>query len=167
MKQNQSIVLFGPRAGVSLQTQHFPLYPLSAFLFVSAYSPFTMMLSIISHFLLPQTFFPFTIPYRASFSRQFLLSQWPSQFIFLFFISCSIILPFPTLSSTTAFLFRSSILHAPSISISTSKMFLVFARSVILSRSLHHTTLHSTQSTSLVSSIVLFQRARRKCSFSC
>ena len=58
------------------------------------------MLSIIWYLLLPQTFFPFTIPSRESFSRQFLLSQGPSQFFFLFF---SIILLSPTLSSTTAF----------------------------------------------------------------
>ena len=41
----------------------------------------------------------------------------------------------------------------------------VFAHSVVVSRSLHHTTLHSTQNTSLVSSVVLFPRARRKCFF--
>ena len=61
------------------------------------------MLSIIWYFLLPRTFFPFTIPSRASFSRQFLPSQWPSQFLFLFLISSSIILPSPTLSITIAF----------------------------------------------------------------
>ena len=84
---NQSIIVFCPRAGLSLQTQHSPLYPLLSILFVSSYSPFIIMLSIIWYLLLPRTFFPFTIPSRASFSRQFLLSQWPSQFIFLFFIS--------------------------------------------------------------------------------
>ena len=151
MKRNQSIVLFGPRAGLSLQTQHFPLYPLSAFLFVSAYSPFTMMLSIISHFLLPQTFFPFTIPYRASFSRQFLLSQWPSQFIFLFFISCSIILTSPTLSSTTAFSIlsvhftRSILLHF----FNASNRFYSFRRSVQVSAP-HNATLHTKHFTSLI-----------------
>ena len=46
----------------------------SVFLFESAYSPFIMMLSIWC-VLLPRTFFPFTIPSRASFSRQFFLSQ--------------------------------------------------------------------------------------------
>ena len=61
------------------------------------------MLSIIWYLLLPRTFFLFTMPSRASFSRQFLLSQCPSQFLFLFLISYSIILPSPTLSSTTAF----------------------------------------------------------------
>ena len=63
-----------------------------------------MMLTIIWYLLLPRTFFPFTIPSRASFSRQFLLSQWPSQFIFLFYMSSSIVLPSPTLSSKTPFL---------------------------------------------------------------
>ena len=98
------------------------------------------MLSIIWYILLPQTFFPFTIPSRASFSRQFLLSQWPSQFLFLFLIS----------------------------SIPTYQMFpVVFAHSAVMSRSLHHTTLHSTQSTSLAFFIVLFPRIHRICFSPC
>ena len=72
-----------------------------ALLFISPYSPFIIMLCII-WFLLPRTFFLFTIPSRASFSRQF-LSQWPSQYLFLLFIRSSIILPSSTPSSTTAF----------------------------------------------------------------
>ena len=79
-----------------------------------------MIFTVVSYIIiiLISTFFPFTIPSRSSFSRQFLLSQWPSQFLFLFFISSSIILPFPTLSSTTAFFIlsvhftRSILLHA-------------------------------------------------------
>ena len=54
----------------------------SAFLFVSSHSTFIIMLSIIWYLLLPRTFVPFTIPSRASFSRQFLLSQCRSQFLF-------------------------------------------------------------------------------------
>ena len=108
------------------------------------------------------------LPEHPSFSRQFLLSQWPSQFLFLFLISSSIILPSPTLSSTTAFLFCLSILHAPSLSIPTSQMLpVVFAHSVVVSMSLHHRTLHYTQKTSLVSSVVLSPRACRKCFFFC
>ena len=76
-------------------------------LFVSPYIPFTIMLSIISYFLLPRTFLPFTISPRASFSRQLLLSQCSNQFIFLFFFNFSIILPSPTLSSTTALFYFS------------------------------------------------------------
>ena len=83
----------------------------SAFIFVPSYSPFIVMLSIIWYLLLPQTFFQFIIPSRASFSRQFFLSQWPSQFLFLFLISCSIILPSPTRSSTTAFFIFLSIIY--------------------------------------------------------
>ena len=50
------------------------------------------------------------------------------------------------------FLFCLSILCAPSCSIPTSQMLPgVFAHSVVVSKSLHHTTLHSIQSTSLVS----------------
>ena len=57
----QSIIVFFPRAGLSLQTQRSPLYPLLS-LFVSSYSSFIIMLSIIWYLLLPRTFFPFTIP---------------------------------------------------------------------------------------------------------
>ena len=132
----------------------------SAFLFVSSYSPFIVMLYIIWYLVLPRTFFAFTIPYRMSFSRQILLRNWPSQFIFLSFISSSSILPSLTLSSTnTFFLFWLSILHAPSFSIAASEMLpVVFAHSVPVSNSLYHTTLHSTQRTSPASSLVLFPR---------
>ena len=103
------------------------------------------------------SFLPFIIPSRSSFSRHFLFSQCPSQFLFLFFISSSIILPSPTLSSTTAFLFCMSILHTPSFSISTSQMLpVVFAHSVVVFKFLHHTTLHSTKSTPQVSSFSSF-----------
>ena len=107
----------------------------STFLFISPYGLFIMMLSIIWFLLVTRTFFPFTIPPRASFSSQFLLSQWPRQFLFLFFISSSVILPSP--------------------------------HSVVLSKSLRITTLHSTQSTSLASFLVLLPRIRRKCFSSC
>ena len=50
------------RAGLSLQTQHTHSTLFSAFLFVSSYSPFIIILSIIWYLLLPRTFFPFTIP---------------------------------------------------------------------------------------------------------
>ena len=40
--------------------------------------------SIIWYLLLPRTLFTCTILSRASFSRQFLLRKWPSQFLFLF-----------------------------------------------------------------------------------
>ena len=49
------ITVFYPRTGFSLKTQPSPLYPLLSFLFVSAYSPFIMMLSIIWYLLLPRT----------------------------------------------------------------------------------------------------------------
>ena len=132
-----------------------------------------MFSNIIKHYLilyipLSRTFFPFTIPSRESFSRQFLLSQWPSQFLFFLFISSTIILPSSILSSTTKFfLFCLSISHAPAFSTSTYQMFpAVFAHSVVVLKSLHRTTLHSTQSISLVSSLDLFSRSRRKYLFS-
>ena len=57
------------------------------------HSPFIIILSIIGYLLLLRTFLPFTIPSRASVSRQFLLRQWSSQFRFLFYFVC----PFYTL----------------------------------------------------------------------
>ena len=113
------------------------------------------MFSIIPYFLLPRTFFPFTIPSRASFSRQFLLSQWLSQFLFLFLISSSINLPSPTLSITTAFFilsidFTLSILLHTHISNASSR-FCSFRRSVQVSAP-YNTTLHTKHFTSLFSS---------------
>ena len=105
--------------GLSLQTQHSPLYPLLSLPLRICIQSIIMMLSITWYLLLPRTFFPFIIPSRASFSRQFLLSQWPS------------------LSSTT-FLFCLSIFHAQSFSIFTSQtLSVVFAHSVVMSKSLH------------------------------
>ena len=77
------------------------------------------------------------------------------------------LLPFShSFQQSCIFLFCLSTLDAPSLSIPTSQMLpVVFAHSAIVSRSLHHTTLHSTQNTSLVSSVVLFTRARGKCFF--
>ena len=124
----------------------------SAFLFLYSYSPFIIRLSIIWYILLPRTFFPFTIPSRASFSRQFLLSQWPSQFLSIFFISFSILLPSPTLSSTTAlFLFCLSILQR-SIFLhvhiwNASSRFCSFCNSVLTS-ALCNATLHTRYFTS-------------------
>ena len=45
--------------------------------------------------------------------------------------------------------------------------FLPITIAVVVPRSLHLTILHVTQNTSLVSSVVLFPRARRKCFFFC
>ena len=113
---NQSITVSCPRIGLSLQTEPSPFYPLLSL-------PFRIFIQPIYHkfvyHLISSTanFLPFIIASRASFSRQLLLSQWPSQFLFLFFISFSIILPPPTLSSTTAFFIlsvhfiRSILLH--------------------------------------------------------
>ena len=94
--------MFCPRIGLSLQTEPSPLYPLLSL-------PFRIFIQSIYrkvayHLIFsPANFLPFTIPSRAFFSWQFLLSQWPNQFLFLFFISSCIILPSPTISRTTAF----------------------------------------------------------------
>ena len=154
--------MFCPRAGLSLQTQHSPLYSLLRL--PPSYSSFIIMLSIIWYILLPRTFFSFTIPSRACFSKQFLLSQWPSQFLFLFFISYRIVLPFPTLSSTTEFFIfsvhftRPILLH---IHISNaSSRFCSFRRTVQVSAP-YNATLHTMHFTSpLLSS---FSKVSRKC----
>ena len=89
---------------------------------------------------------------RASFSRQVLLSQWPSQFLFFFLISSNIILPSPTLSSKTAFFIlsvhfiRSILLHTH-IS-NASSCFCLFRRGVQVSAS-YNTALHTKHFTSL------------------
>ena len=89
---------------------------------------------------------------KGYFSRQFHVSQGSSQFIFLFFISYSIILPSPTVSTTTAFLFCLSILHAPFFSISTisnaCSRFCSFRRRVQVSAP-YNATLHTKHFTSL------------------
>ena len=70
---------------------------------------------------------------------------------------------------TTEFFILSVQFTAPTFSISTSQMLpLVFVHSVVVSTSLHLTTLHSTQSTSLASFLVFFfPRVRRKFFSSC
>ena len=113
---------------------------------------------MIQYLLLPRTFFPFSIPSRASFSRHFLVSQRLSQFLFLFFINFSFIRLSPTLSSTPDLFILSVHFRRSTLSISTSQMLpVVFAQSVIVSKSLDHKTLHSRGSTSLASSLVLFR----------
>ena len=122
-----------------------------------------MMLSIVWFLLQPRTFFPFTIPSRAFLNIQFLLSQWPSQFLFLFFISSSIIFLSLNISSITAFFLlsvhftRFIVLH---IHISNaSSCFCSFRRSVQVSAP-YKATLHIKNCTSLFRSS--FPKARRK-----
>ena len=119
---NQSII--GSAQGLifhcKLSILHSTLF--SAFLFVSPYSPFVKMLSIIWYLLLQRTFFTFTIPSRESFSRQFLLSQWPSQFYYSSLSVPALLFLLPLCLAQLHFLFCLSILHAPSFSIYTSQM---------------------------------------------
>ena len=60
---NQSIIVFCPRVHCKLSIFHSTVF--SAFLFVSSYSPFIIMFSIIWYLLLPRNLFPCTIPSRA------------------------------------------------------------------------------------------------------
>ena len=132
----QAIIVFCSRAGVSLQTRHSPLYPLlSLSLRICTLS---ICHNVVYHLIYSSALNIFAVYH--SFSRQFLLTQWPSQFLFLFFISSSIL--FPLFLAQQHFPFCLSILHAPFFSISTSQILpAVFAHSVVVSRSLHHTTL--------------------------
>ena len=146
--------MFCPRTGLSLKTQHFPLYPLLSL-------PFRMFIQSIYHNVVYHlisfsavNFLPVYIPSRTFFCRQFLLSQWPGQFLLLIFNS----LLLPLFLAQLHFLFCLSILHSPSFSISTPQMLPVaFANSVVMSKSLYHTTLHSTKGTLLASSLVFSQ----------
>ena len=148
------------------QTQHSPLYPLFRL-------PFRIFLQSIYHnvgyHLISSSASNFLLIYHTFQSIfQFLLSQWPSQFLFLSLISSSIIFPTPTLSSTTALFIlsvhftRNILLH---IHISTaSSCFRSFRRRVQVSAS-YNTTLYTKHFTSLFHSY--FPRARRKCFFFC
>ena len=77
-----SIIVFRPRAALSLQTQHSPLYRLLSL-------PFRICIQsnyhdVVYHLISSSdaNLLPVTILSKASFSRQFLLSQWPSNFFF-------------------------------------------------------------------------------------
>ena len=94
------------------------------------------------------------------------LASGPANFFSYSLSVPALIFLLPLFLAQLHFLFCLFILHTPSFTISTSKMLPVdFAHSVVVSRSLHHTTPHSTQNTSLVSSVVLLPRALRKCFF--
>ena len=87
---NQSIILFCPRAGLSLQTQHSPVYPLLSI-------PFRILIqsiynNVVYHLTSSAANFH---PIYHSFSMQFLLSQWPSQFLFLFLSVSTLFFPPP------------------------------------------------------------------------
>ena len=153
---NQSIIVFSPRAGLSLQTQHSPFYPLLSLPFCICIQ--SIYHNVVNHLISSSStnLLPVYLPSRASFSRQVLLSSGPVNFFSSSF------------SSSTIAFFILSILHAPSFSISTFQMLqVIFAHSITLSKSLHHTTLHSTQNTSLASSLVPYPRVHRKCFSSC
>ena len=139
----------------------------SAFPLLSSYSPFIIMLSFDILFCLElSSRLPF-LQEHPSAGTSF-LTNGPANFFFSSLSVPALFFLLPLFLAQLHFLFCLSILHAPSFSIPTSQMLpVVFSHSVVVSRSLHHTTLHSTQNTSLVSSVVLFPRVRRKCFFIC
>ena len=163
---NQSIIVFDPRAGFSLQTEHSPLYPLLRL-------PFRICIVHLSSCCLsPGIFFCSESSSRLSFLLQHpsagssFLASGPVNFFSSSLSVPALFFLLPLFLAQLHFLFCLFILHAPSFSISTSQMLpVVSVHCDVVSKSLHHTTLHSTQNTSLVSSVVLFPRARRKCNF--
>ena len=167
--KHQSIIVFCPRAGLSLQTQHSPLYPLLS-------PPFRIFIQSIYHNVVyhlissaASNFLPICHTFQSILQQAF-PSQPVSQLIsFSSALSVSaLFFLFPLFIAQLHFLFYLSILHAPSFSIPTSQMLpVVFAHSVVVYMSLHHTPLHSTHNTSIVSSVVLFPRIRRKGFFFC
>ena len=108
------------------------------------------MLLIILYLLVPRTFFPFTIPSRASFSRQFLFSQWPSQFLFLFFISPALFFLLPLFLVQLHFLFCLLHIHISNV----FSQFCSFRCSVQVSAP-YNATLHTKHFTSLFRSSFL------------
>ena len=165
---NKSIIVFCPMAGLSLQTQHSLLYPLLSLPFrifiQSVYHNIVRRLisSSASNFLLFYHSFQSILQPGSSF-----LASGPAHFFSSSLSVPALFFLLPLFLAQLHFLFCLSILHASSFSITTSQMLpVVFAYSVVVCRSLHHTTLHSTQNTSIVSSVVLFPMARRKCFFS-
>ena len=149
--------MFCAGADLSLQTQHSPLYSLLSLPFRTCiqfiYHEIIRM-SIILYLLLPRTFFLLEHSSAGSF---FLASDPVNLFSYSLSVPALFFL-LPLFLAHLQFLFCLAILHAPSFSISTSQILPVgFAYSVVVSKSLHHTTLHSTQSLSLASSLVLFE----------
>ena len=162
-------MVFCPRADLSLQTQHAPLYPLLSLHFHIFTQSFYHNVVLSSDII---------FCFKLSFHSPFLLENPSAGSSFLAsgptnFFSSSLLVPalfflLPFFLAQQHFLFYLSILQAPSFSLSTSLILpLIFAHSGIVSKSLHHTTLQSTQSTSLVSSTVRFPRVRRKRFSSC
>ena len=161
---NQSIIVFCPRAGLSLQTQHSPLYPLLSLpfrIFIQSIYYNVVLSSDIFFCLELSSRLPFLLEHPSAGNSS--LANGPANFFFTSLSVSALFFVLPLFLGELHFLFYLSILHAPPFSISTSQMLpVVFAHSVVVSKSLHHTTLHSTQRISLVSSVLLFPRARRK-----
>ena len=78
-----------------------------------------------------------------------LLASGPANFFFSSLLVPALFFFLPLFLEQLHFLFYLSILHASSFTIPISQMPVVFAHSVIVSKSLYHTTPHSAQSTSL------------------
>ena len=146
--------MFCPRAGLSLQTQHSALYPLLSL-------PFRIFIQSIYHnvayHLISSSAANFLPVYHSSSlehpsTYSSFLASGPANYFPSFFISSSITLPSPTLSSTAAFFilslhFTRSILFHTHIS-NASSCFCSFRRSVQVSAP-YNTALHTKHFTSL------------------
>ena len=162
---SQSIIVFCPRSGLSLQTQHSSLYPLLSLPFRTVHLSWCCL---SSDFLCRELSFRLTFLLEHPSAVNSFLASGPANFFSLSLSVPALCFLLPLFLAQLHFLFCLSILHTPSFLISISQMLpVVFAHSIIVSKSLHHTTLDSTQSTSLAFSLVLFPRVRRKCFSSC
>ena len=87
---NQSIIVFSPRAGLSLQTQHSPFYPLLSLPFCICIQ--SIYHNVVNHLISSSStnLLPVYLPSRASFSRQVLLSSGPVNFFSSSFSSSTI-----------------------------------------------------------------------------
>ena len=163
---NHSVLTKG---GLSLHTQHSPLYPLLSL-------PFPILIqSIYRNVVLSSDIFfcrelsshlPFLLEHPSA-GSSFLASGTTNFFSSSLSVPASFFL-LPFFLSQLHFLFCPFYTPHPSPYPHLKFFQACFAHSIVVSKSLHHTTtLHSIQSTSLASSLVVFPRVHRKCFSSC
>ena len=139
---HQSIIVFCPRAGLSLQTQHSPLNSLLSL-------AFRIFIQFIYHnvqssdiFFCPElsSHLPYLLEHPSAGSS--FLAIVPENFFSASLSVPALFFLLPLILAQLHFLFCLSILHAPCFSTPTSQILpVVFAHSVVVFKSLHHTTL--------------------------